>query len=164
MNGLIIGRFQPFHKGHLAAIHYGLKECESLWVGIGSSNVSHQERNPFTAEERKEMILGSLDEESKKRVRIFYVPDIEAHELWTHHVDAIVPKYEIVFSNDPYTLELFGKRGIKAVEVPYLQRDLISGTRIRELISSGEEWEEFVPQGTRTKLRQMLAEGSIKRP
>ena len=57
MNGLLIGRFQPFHFGHLEAIHFGLSKVDTLFIGIGSSNKSHQERNPFTADERKEMML-----------------------------------------------------------------------------------------------------------
>ena len=51
MNGLLIGRFQPFHFGHLEAIRFGLSKVDKLFIGIGSSNKSHQERNPFTADE-----------------------------------------------------------------------------------------------------------------
>lgn len=53
MNGLLIGRFQPFHLGHLEAILFGLSKVENLWIGIGSSNKSHEMKNPFTADERK---------------------------------------------------------------------------------------------------------------
>jgi len=60
MNGLFIGRFQPFHLGHLDAIRFGLSKVENLWIGIGSSNKSNEKRNPFTADERKDMILSSL--------------------------------------------------------------------------------------------------------
>ncbi|HMK32250.1 MAG TPA: adenylyltransferase/cytidyltransferase family protein, partial [Nitrosopumilaceae archaeon] len=93
MNGLLIGRFQPFHKGHLSAVNFGLSKVENLWIGIGSSNKSHENKNPFTADERKDMIISSLDSESLKRVKVFFVPDIGNHEKWTHHVDSIVPKY-----------------------------------------------------------------------
>ena len=66
MIGFLIGRFQPFHLGHLEAIKFALAKVEHLHVGIGSSNKSHEERNPFTADERKKMILSSIDDEFQK--------------------------------------------------------------------------------------------------
>ena len=57
MIGFLIGRFQPFHLGHLEAIKFALGKVEHLHVGIGSSNKSYEERNPFTADVRKKMIL-----------------------------------------------------------------------------------------------------------
>ena len=157
MNGLLIGRFQPFHKGHLSAVNFGLTKVENLWIGIGSSNKSHEKKNPFTADERKEMIISSLDSESLKRVKVFYVPDIGDHEKWTYHVDSIVPKYDVVFSNDDFTLSLYKKRGIQVIEVPLLQRDMISGTKIRELILQGKDWSGLVPEGTENVLLKINA-------
>ena len=59
MNGFLIGRFQPFHLGHLEAVNFALSKVEQLYIAIGSSNKSNQPRNPFTVEERKQMILSS---------------------------------------------------------------------------------------------------------
>jgi nicotinamide-nucleotide adenylyltransferase len=152
MNGLLIGRFQPFHIGHLSAVKFALFQVENLWIGIGSSNKSHEKRNPFTADERKEMILSSLDPESAKKIVVYYVPDTGDHDKWTYHVDTIVPKYDIVFSNDDFTLSLYKKRGIETVQVPLFQRETVSGTNIREMIASGKDWHNLVPEGTRNVL------------
>ena len=38
MIGFLIGRFQPFHLGHLEAIKFALSKAEHLHIGIGSSN------------------------------------------------------------------------------------------------------------------------------
>ena len=38
MNGLLIGRFQPFHLGHLEALRFALSKVDKLWLGLGSSN------------------------------------------------------------------------------------------------------------------------------
>ena len=38
MDGLLIGRFQPFHLGHLEALQFALSKVDKLWVGLGSSN------------------------------------------------------------------------------------------------------------------------------
>jgi nicotinamide-nucleotide adenylyltransferase len=163
MNGLLIGRFQPFHKGHLSAVSFGLSKVENLWIGIGSSNKSHEKKNPFTADERKEMIMSSLDSESLKRVKVFNVPDIGDHEKWTHHVESIVPKYEVVFSNDDFTITLYRKRGVNIIEVPLLQRDLISGTRIRELIAKDQDWSGLVPEGTKNVLLKINAKERLSK-
>ena len=158
MNGLFIGRFQPFHLGHLEAVKFGLSYVDNLWIGIGSSNKSNEKRNPFTAEERKEMIVSSLDNSILKRIQVYYIPDVDNHEQWTQHVDSIVPKYDIVFSNDDFTLTLYQKRGIKTMKVSLKDREKFSGTNIREIIAMGKNWEEFVPAGTKNVLLKIDAE------
>lgn len=163
MNGLLIGRFQPFHKGHLAAVNFGLSQVESLWIGIGSSNKSNEKRNPFSADERKAMILSSLDKSTLNRIRVFYIPDINDHDKWTHHIDSIVPKYDIVFSNDDFTTTLYQKRGIKVIQVPLLQRDVISGTNIREMMAMGKNWMELVPEETKKILLKIDAERRLSK-
>jgi len=161
MDGLLIGRFQPFHKGHLEAVKIGLSKVDNLWIGIGSSNKSNEKRNPFTADERKEMILSSLDSQTLKRVKIFFVPDTGDHEKWTYHVDSIVPPYDLVFSNDEFTLTLYKKRGKSVFEVPLLKRDIISGTNIREMIVTGKNWQDLVPEGTKQVLLKVDAKNRL---
>ncbi|MBV9668355.1 MAG: adenylyltransferase/cytidyltransferase family protein, partial [Nitrososphaeraceae archaeon] len=63
--GLFVGRFQPFHLGHLATIKFALSHIEELVVVIGSAQKSHEIRNPFTAGERIQMIKDSLNEDSE---------------------------------------------------------------------------------------------------
>ncbi len=163
MNGLFIGRFQPFHLGHIEAVKFGLSHVENLWIAIGSSNKSNEKRNPFSADERKEMIQSSLDNAILKRVQIYYVPDIDDHEKWTHHVDSIVPKHDLVFSNDDFTLSLYQKRGIKTMKVPLKEREKFSGTKIREMIARGTNWQEFVPEGTKNVLLKTDAEKRLSK-
>ena len=62
MNGLLIGRFQPFHLGHLEALQFALSKVDKLWLGLGSSNKPMEKTNPFTVEERKQMILSYIDD------------------------------------------------------------------------------------------------------
>ena len=155
MIGFLIGRFQPFHLGHLEAIKFALSNVERLHVGIGSSNKSHEERNPFTADERKEMILSSIDDTIAKRLSIHFIPDVDDHSKWTHLVDEIIPEYDVVFSNDDFTHELYGKRGKSIISVDLKSRSNLSGTNIRNLILTDQNWKEFVPSGTRDVLSQI---------
>ena len=60
--GLYVGRFQPFHLGHVEAIKKILDEVEELVVVIGSAQYSHNRGNPFTVGERLVMIRNALDE------------------------------------------------------------------------------------------------------
>jgi nicotinamide-nucleotide adenylyltransferase len=162
MHGLLIGRFQPFHLGHLSAVRFALQNADTLSIGIGSSNRFNEKRNPFTADERKEMILSSLDRETKDRIKIYYIPDVDDHEKWTYHVDSIVPKYDVVFSNDDFTHKLFAKRGIKVIPVPLAQREVLSGTEIRAKIESNQNWSDFVPEGAQKVLLKINAKERLK--
>ena len=163
MNGLYIGRFQPFHLGHLDAIKFALSQVENLWIGIGSSNKSNEKRNPFSADERKEMIILSLDDTLKKQIQIYYIPDIGDHAKWTYLIDSIVPKYDVVFSNDDFTKTLYQKREIKVIPVPLKERENLFGTNIREKIAMGKSWEEFVPEGTKKILLKIDAERRLSK-
>jgi bifunctional NMN adenylyltransferase/nudix hydrolase len=55
-HAVYIGRFQPFHNGHLKVALRGLELADTLVFGIGSSNEPRTTRNPFTYMERVEMI------------------------------------------------------------------------------------------------------------
>ena len=149
MNGLLIGRFQPFHLGHLEALRFALSKVDKLWVGLGSSNKPPQKNNPFSAEERKEMILASIDDSMKEKISIYFIPDLANHVKWIEKIDTIVPKFDLVFSNDDLTKHLYLKRSVKVKPIPFLKRDQLSGTNIRDLITSDKKWDDLVPEGTK---------------
>ena len=155
MNGLLIGRFQPFHLGHLDALHFALSRVEKLWVGLGSSNKPPQKNNPFSAEERKKMILDSVDDSVKKRIEIYFIPDLENHVKWIKLIDTIVPKFDVIFTNDELTKHLYSKRNVKVISIPFTKRETLSGTNIRDLIISDQKWEDLVPEGTRNFLNNI---------
>ena len=152
MNGLLIGRFQPFHLGHLEALQFALSKVEKLWVGLGSSNKPIQKNNPFSAEERQKMILSSIDNSMKEKISIYHIPDLDNHIEWIEKIDSIVPKFEIIFSNDELTKHLYSKRSVTVCSIPFLDRKNLSGTNIRDLIISDQNWHDFVPEGTRNFL------------
>lgn len=147
--GLFVGRFQPFHNGHLATVKYALGKVDILVIVVGSAQKSHEPRNPFTAGERIRMIKESLDADNEidaKKILIVPVPDVDVHSLWTRQVDMLVPKYDVVFANDKFTGLLFRERGVKVIEAPLVKRDQLAATEIRKKMAMGERWEEFVPK------------------
>ncbi len=162
MNGLLIGRFQPFHLGHLDAVLFGLSRTENLFIGIGSSNKSNENRNPFSAKERREMIISSIEPSMAERIKIFDIPDVGDHEKWAFEIDKIVPKHDVVFTNDEFTQTLFEKREMNVVPVVLKDREKFSGTNIRNLITEDKNWRDLVPQGTRNVLDSINAKERLK--
>ena len=162
MDGLLIGRFQPFHLGHLEALRFALSKVDKLWLGIGSSNKPLEEENPFSAEERKEMILSSIDESMKNRISVYSIPDLDNHLRWIEKIDTIVPKFDVIFSNDELTQHLYSKRSISVLPIPFLNRDRLSGTNIRNLIKSDQKWDDLVPDGTKNFLIAISAKDRLK--
>ena len=162
MDGLLIGRFQPFHLGHLDAVLFGLSRTENLFVGIGSSNRSNERKNPFSAEERTEMIISSIESSMIDRIKIFDIPDVDNHEKWTFEIDQIVPKYDVVFSNDEFTISLFEKRKIDVIPVVLKDREKFSGTNVRQLITDDKNWQDLVPRGARKVLDKINAIERLK--
>ena len=162
MNGFLIGRFQPFHLGHVEAVNFALSKVEQLYIGIGSSNKSHQLRNPFTAQERKLMITSSLNHETLKKISIFDIPDLNDHLKWVNSVDKIIPNYDIVFSNDDFTHSLYEKNDKKIIPVVLKLRENFSGTNIRRLIQTNGNWGDLVPNGTKNILLEIDAKNRLK--
>jgi len=162
MDGLLIGRFQPFHLGHLDAVLFGLARTENLFICIGSSNKSNERKNPFSAEERREMIVTSIEPSIADRIKIFDVPDVGDHEKWTFEIDKTVPKYDVVFTNDEFTKTLFEKREISVISVVLKDREKFSGTNIRNLITNDRNWRDLVTQGTRNVLDNINAKERLK--
>ena len=162
MDGLLIGRFQPFHLGHLDAVLFGLARTENLFIGIGSSNKSNEMKNPFSAGERREMIVSSIEPSMIDRIKVFDIPDVGNHEKWTFEIDKIIPKYDVVFTNDEFTKTLFEKRKISVVPVVLKDREKFSGTNVRELIADDKNWQDFIPHGTRKVLDKINAKERLK--
>ena len=108
------------------------------------------------------MILSSIDEKISKNVSLHYIPDVDDHSKWTHLVDEIIPEYDVVFSNDDFTHELYSKRGKSIISVDLKSRSDLSGTNIRNLILNDQNWEEFVPIGTMNVLPEINAKKRLE--
>jgi nicotinamide-nucleotide adenylyltransferase len=146
--GLYVGRFQPFHLGHLEAIKRILDEVEELVIVIGSAQYSHTKENPFTSGERLVMIRSALEEAKVdfSRVWVVPVPDVHLHMMWVSAVEGYTPKFQIVYSNEPLTKRLFMEAGYKIKGIPFIERQLYSSTLVREKMLQGESWTTLVPK------------------
>jgi nicotinamide-nucleotide adenylyltransferase len=145
--GIFVGRFQPFHNGHLAAVKYALGRVDYLYVVVGSAQRSHERDNPFTAGERIEMAKAALDwgKVDPSKWMAIPIPDADSHSVWVSMVESMVPKFEEVFTNDSLTFQLFKEEKIRVHPVPYLNRKEYSATNVRNRILEREDWEKLVP-------------------
>jgi nicotinamide-nucleotide adenylyltransferase len=144
--GFYTGRFQPFHLGHLSAIEQALKKVDFLYIGIGSAQYSHAEYNPFSVEERTEIIQKALDEKgiSDDRFKMIPIPDIHDNAAWPAHVKSLVPPFDIVFvGDDGLVKELFEKYTDIPVEIVKKEID-ICATDIRNAIVNNGDWKKYL--------------------
>jgi nicotinamide-nucleotide adenylyltransferase len=160
--GVFVGRFQPFHNGHLAAVGYALKKVDYLFIVIGSSQKSHERDNPFTAGERIAMVKAALDDAAISAEKWMAVPiaDTEAHALWPAILKTTLPPFDLVFTNDGLTTRLLKEHGIKVEAVPYLDRSNYSATNVRSRILEMKDWEKLVPEPVAFFIRDI---GGIER-
>lgn len=163
MKALFIGRFQPFHKGHLKVIQSIIKDFDAIIIGIGSSQYSHTIDNPFSGQERKEMLEETLMGEDIKNYDIVMIPDIHNPPKWVDHVLSIVSKFDVVVTNNDFTAELFEKKGFKTIDTKLFDKKNFSGRKIRKLISEGKSWDEFVPKKVSILIRELDGVKRIKR-
>ncbi len=155
MRALIIGRFQPFHRGHLEVVKYIVSKYDDVIVGIGSAQYSHTVDNPFTAGERHLMISRSLEEEGIHNYYLVPIEDLHRNSVWVAHVESIAPPFDVVFANNPLTKRLFQEKGYKVEIPPFYDRAKYSGKEVRRRIISGEEWEHLVPPAVARTIKEI---------
>ena len=146
--GIYIGRFSPFHNGHLESIKNILTQVDEVIIVVGSAQLCYQIQNPFTAGERITMIKLALEEEKidKSRYMIVPVPDVDAHHKWVSQIITYVPRFDVVYSNGPLVKYLFKQRGIRVNEIPFFKRASLSATNVRNKILKKEDWITLVPK------------------
>lgn len=145
MKALFIGRFQPFHKGHLKVLQNASKHYGEIIIGIGSSQYSHTFDNPFTADERKLMIERSLKKVGVNNYKIILISDIHNPPKWVNHVLSIFSDFDIIITNNSLTKRLFSEKGYSVKKTPLYDKYQFSGKEIRRRMIKGERWENLVP-------------------
>lgn len=155
--GIYVGRFQPFHKGHLAVITDILKEVDEIIIVIGSAQYSHRIDHPFTTGERLTMIHDALKEAKipLERCWIVPVPDVHRHMLWVSGVIGYTPKFDVAYANDPLTSRLMKEAGLKVKPCPFHKREFYSATEVRRRMLEGEDWEMLVPKSVASYIKKI---------
>lgn len=94
--GVLIGRFQGYHSAHHELLRYAALKSDTLVVIIGSRNARKSPKNPFSAEEREQMIQAAIDADQdlnqtrSPRIIFRYINDHPNNYAWKKSVEDAV--------------------------------------------------------------------------
>ncbi len=161
---IMIGRFQPIHKGHIEVIKQVLQEVDELIIGIGSSQEGHTLENLFTAAERVLMIEKALEEVGidRSHTHIVKIPDVHNDATWVSHAVSLTPQFSVVYSRNPWVQRLFKEAGYEVRTPPPYKRKEYQGEEIRNRMLKGERWEDLVPKVVLEVMREIKAVERLK--
>lgn len=138
--GLVIGRFQPPHFGHLFLMMQALRVCDRIVIGIGSANVIN-DKNPFPVNIREQLLREAIHDLgiASRVARIVKLNDFNNDQLWFENTLLQVGQFNVVIGNNEDGVNrVFKERGIPAIGTPLLNRDTYRGEHIRgKLIAEG---------------------------
>jgi bifunctional NMN adenylyltransferase/nudix hydrolase len=134
--GIFIGRFQPVHQGHIHALGMAASQVQKLYILVGSANQCRSIKNPWTFDERKQMLQLKLHSERITNYEIIPLNDYRySNTQWMSDVRATIEHYNmgapILFGHmkegNDY-LKWFPELKFKSIESIYS----INATQVRE--------------------------------
>lgn len=144
--GLFIGRFQPFHKGHLYMLQKATELFDSFIIGIGSVDKTDT-NNPFSYSKRRQMIKKVIVKERFQNIeKIIGIEDDPDDTVWLKKTLLKVEKIDAVIGNNNWVNGIFKNAGYAIVKFPFYKREIYEGIQIRNLIKSGKKWDDRVPE------------------
>ena len=158
-----MGRFQPFHLGHLDLVKQILNECDEVIIAITSSQFNYLEKDPFTAGERIEMIHNSLSEASIDLKKCFVISIENQFNIatWASYLKSALPSFDKVYSGNNYVAMLLADSGIDVVTPEFLEREQFNATKIRSMIISDDNWKDSVPNAAYEFLTKINAKNRL---
>jgi len=146
IRGLMVGRFQPFHNGHLYLSNQILQECDELIIAIGSAQFNYIYKDPFTAGERVLMIHAALLESKIDLTRCYVIPIVndENNARWLAHLRSMVPSFNILYSGNDFVTNLVSQE-IKIKKPLFSKKNVYNGTNIRKQMARMQNWKKLVP-------------------
>ena len=154
----LIGRFKPLHKGSASMLEQVCEASGHVVIGIGSIN-KHDYRNPFTAEETKDMINLYL-EDKYANYEIKFIND-HGHENadstpWKNELKEKMNNKETFFSGNPYVKELLkdSYEVVDAKEFSKNHNSPIKASMARLEMAKDGNWEQYVPEKVVTYIKE----------
>ena len=90
------------------------------------------------------MIINVLKKNKIKNYKIYPVPDVYNDKKWVTYMKTKLPKYDIVYSGNKWTLWCFKKYDSNVKKIKLIKG--VSSTRIRNMIIKDKNWEKLVPK------------------
>lgn len=170
--GLVLGRLQPLHLGHIEYLEAARSQCDHLVIGVTNPNTSvllHDaadpkrslgENNPFSYFDRQQMVAASLIELgwqyndfsivpapiNTPDEMVPYVPRPDVTTVFITVYDDWGDRKADLIGNLGYQVEILWRRT--------MADRLTSGTAIRNSIRTGAPWRDLVPKAVARYLDQ----------
>ena len=166
-----IGRFQPFHRGHLTTLQHGLSIADKVVVVIGSARASRSVKNPFTWEERRTMIKLAAGDDAD-RVECVPVRDhFYSDAQWISELQAALSPYVSwgestaligAYKDDSsYYLTMFPEWSFKPPKTN--DHSLLNATDIRQSFFGGHDtWRAEVPEKVQALVVDLLTKSQLR--
>ena len=167
--GMVHGRFQPFHNGHLEYLRGAADRCDEVFVGITNPDPARilpeesdplrhlPESNPWSYVERMLMVKAAAAGAGIQAERLHVVPfPVNEPALWPAYVPDGVVQFIRLFSDWGGTkLERLRDAGYQVIVLDEGSEKEISGADVRAALRDGGAWESLVPPGVADILREM---------
>jgi bifunctional NMN adenylyltransferase/nudix hydrolase len=114
----MLGRFQPLHLGHQSIIDDALEKSHKVIILIGSANLPRSDKNPWTFEERKTMIVSSYPNHTDRLI-ILPLDDFNDDQSWVKHTQELVIKTALDYGNNHSNVYLDGINDMKIGIIGY---------------------------------------------
>src|SRR5437763_15036979 len=164
--GMIHGRFQPFHNGHLEYLRGAAERSDEVWIGItnpdptrvkeeASDPLRHlPESNPWSYAERLLMVKAAAADAD---IDVHVIPfPVNEPELWPAYVPDGVTQFIRHFSEWGGTkIERLREAGYDVVVLDEGAEKWVSGADVRRAMREGVEWETLVPPGVARVVRAL---------
>jgi nicotinamide-nucleotide adenylyltransferase len=143
--GVTIGRFQPFHNGHLFLIKQILEDCDEALVVVGSAQLNYTLANPFTAGERIFMIRRALGEGGLDISKIIIIPlvDEQSNARWFSMLSSMLPPFNVMYSGNHLVVTLASSH-LEVKSPKFVRRKEYNGSHIRNRIMKEQKWSDLV--------------------
>jgi len=136
---VFLGRFQPFHIGHMSIVdRIFQQDFARLLLIIGSADKSGTDENPWNVQEREEIIRASIPLEIQEKIDIASLADVPDDDVWCENLKVLLSSEVILFTGNEWVRDICERHEIQTDWIGSYDID-ISGTRIREMIKMGKD-------------------------
>ena len=159
-----MGRYQPFHLGHMALAEQAMAECDDIIIAVTSAQYNYLEKDPFTVGERIEMIRNAMRESGADPGRYMILGLENQHNVatWPAYLKAALPSFQRVYSGNPYVAMLLQDHGTEVVQPKMLDRERFNATALRRMMASGGGWRSRVPPAVARFIESVGGENRIR--
>ncbi|MDP4007609.1 MAG: hypothetical protein Q8P68_00270 [Candidatus Peregrinibacteria bacterium] len=159
-NSLFIGRFQPFHIGHLADIKSIIAKGEHCIIAIAAANKVGTWRNPLAGAERENIIKETLKAESlldpkglpKGSYEVHQLIDIDDDDRWVQHVIDSLPPFSKIYSGSEYVRGFFvDDERFETLPIKMIHDEndkILCATSIRKEALKSENYKKYLHSST----------------